>query len=392
MGKEALVVKKKTKKKKKTNGIFFDVRDKSFYIIMSSVESTQRIELLLSSLERNLETFKSVHDVLNLSKNLLQSESTSNPAQNRLTKRNYIVDSFKLDKSHKEFKNWESETRLGFIQDDLVNYNQVVAKIAKINQKLNESSNTYEALAKTIQIPDFTVSIKTLEKYGDEKLLELGKLYGTPNIQLVQLFSLNTESANKLFPEFSIIQDLINIEYRLRIEKRVHLEILTLMKNKIQTQNRTWTVRDNQLKDFLDIKVQQMIKTVEEANAEDSKAREEEEEDEDEDDVEEGIGREVDSDDGTDSEEGEVRNIEELANTEHDNGVENKLYYEESVQGERRNADEGTEEGTEVDARLDTPMNELEPNSQHSDPNGNYQNTKQPSASDNEDDEMLIDQ
>lgn len=160
-----------------------------------------------------------------------------------------------------------------------------------------------------------------MEKYGDEKLLELGKLYGIANLRLVQLFSLNADDETKLFPEFSIIQDLINIEFRLRVERRVHLEILMLMKNKMQSQNRTWTVRDNQLKEFLDIKVQQMIETVEQTNAEDNKEREDEDnnDDDDDDEDEEGeIVREVDTDDGSDDDERETRNIEDVTKREHD--------------------------------------------------------------------------
>ncbi|CCG23409.1 hypothetical protein CORT_0D05710 [Candida orthopsilosis Co 90-125] len=360
---------------------------------MSSVESTERIELLSSSLERNLETFRSAHDLLNLSKDLLQNDNIPDQANIRLTKRNYIVDSFKLDKSHKEYKNWESETRLRFIKNDIVNYNQVVAKIAKANQKLNESSNTYETLAKTIQIPDFTVSIETLEKYGDEKLLELGKSYGIANLQLVQLFSLNADDETKLFPEFSIIQDLINIEFRLRVERRVHLEILMLMKNKMQSQNRTWTVKDNQLKEFLDIKVKQMIETVEQTNAEDNKEREDEEDnddddDDDDDEDEEGeVVREVDTDDGSDNDERETRNIEDVAKREHD-GEGDKLDYEENIE-EGSNAREGPDVGSHRE--LDAHMHETEANSRNSAPDDNSQSTKPSAESESGDDEMLID-
>lgn len=360
---------------------------------MSSVESTERIELLLGSLERNLETFRSAHDLLNLSKDLLQNDNIPDQANIRLTKRNYIVDSFKLDKSHKEYKNWESETRLRFIKNDIVNYNQVVAKIAKANQKLNESSNTYETLAKTIQIPDFTVSIETLEKYGDEKLLELGKLYGIANLQLVQLFSLNADDETKLFPEFSIIQDLINIEFRLRVERRVHLEILMLMKNKMQSQNRTWTVKDNQLKEFLDIKVKQMIETVEQTNAEDNKEREDEEDnddddDDDDDEDEEGeVVREVDTDDGSDNDERETRNIEDVAKREH-GGEGDKLDYEENIE-EGSNAREGSDVGSHRE--LDAHMHETEANSRNLAPDDNSQSTKPPGESESGDDEMLID-
>jgi len=352
---------------------------------MSSVEPSEKIDLLVSSLERNLETFKSAHDLLNLSKEQLKNEGTFTPLDIRLKKRNYIVDSFKLDKSHKEYKDWESETRLQFIKEDITNYNQVVGKIAKVNQKLNESSNSYEALAKTIKIPDFTVSIKTLENYGDEKLLKLGKLYGTTNLQLEQLFSLNPGHESKLlFPDFSIIQRLINIEFRLRVEKRVHLEILMLMKNKIQTQNRTWTVRDNQLKEFFDIKVQQMIESVEMANAEDSKAKDEEDDDEEDESESESEGDEgeadqgpMDSEDDVD-EERDTINIEKLSRAENDGAVSE---FEENIEKKRSEIDR-----SEVVYRHESEVhtNETEPSNQNE-----GTNTQPLVESDNDDEEML---
>ncbi|KAI5970673.1 hypothetical protein CANMA_000264 [Candida margitis] len=358
---------------------------------MSSVESTERIEILSSNLERNIETFKSAHDILDLSKDLLQDGSTPEPAQVRLSKRNYIIDSFNLEKTHKQYKNWENETRLAFIKEDIVSYNQVVAKIANVNQKLDESSNSYEVLAKNIKIPDFTISIKTLENYGDEELLELGRSYQTANLQLVQLFSLNAANENKLFPDFQVIQELINIEFRLRVEKRVHLEILMSMKNKIQTQNKSWTVRDNQLREFIDIKVQQMIETVEKANAEDNKARGEEEEeeeddddddeDEDEEEEEEEVVRELDSDDGDEEDGDGVEKIE-------DDGEAGKMVYEMNIENK-----EDVLNYSEADAHreLDASVNEIEPN-QLERLHDNYSQTiNTPVESGSEDDEMLID-
>ncbi|KAI3402310.2 hypothetical protein KGF56_004880 [Candida oxycetoniae] len=259
-------------------------------------EALERIDTLENNLRWNLETFKPAYEFLQLNQKLISREDVVNAGEMQIIKRNFIIDTFKLGKVHKEYKDWEQETRTEFAANDIFKYNKVIAQIARINQKLDITSKNYENLSSGIKIPDFAVGMESLRKLGNQQLIDIATKYQEDNLKLTQLFSLDPNESNLIFPEFEIMRKLINIEFGLRIEKRVQLEILVSLREHIKSSNRVWKERDSLLKNFLENEFPEVVKGVVKVNAEvsskirephDEEEKEEEEEEEEEEEVEE---------------------------------------------------------------------------------------------------------
>ncbi|CAK9437438.1 uncharacterized protein LODBEIA_P18160 [Lodderomyces beijingensis] len=259
---------------------------------MSSVanDAREKMEAIQASLRQSLDTFASAREFMTLNSSLQTKPVSTEQVQ--LLKRNFILDSFSISKLQKEYKDWEHETNSEFIGNDITEYNRIVGLMARVNQQLDKTSATYEKLTSNIKIPEFSVSMESVERTGNPTLLKRARDLNKRNFKLEQLFSLDADSPGMLYPDFELVQALINYEFRLRVEKRIQLEILMSMKNTIQAQNRSWTIRDNFLKDFLDNKLGKVADEVAAIRAESSKAREVEEQEESEIDEEEEEGEE----------------------------------------------------------------------------------------------------
>ena len=361
---------------------------------MEISEGHDRIDAVQNNLTRCLDSFASAWKLMDVNKNLAFGDEKNELELLQTIKRAFILDSFKLSKYQKDYKDWESDTREEFINNDVVNYNSVVGKISKVNQKLESSSTLYEQLSSGIKIPEFVVSKKTLEKFGNQDLIEIANRHPENNFKLSQLFSLNPNQAGTLVPEFDIVHDLINLEFRLRIEKRIQLEILASMKNKLQSMNSTWVVRDDNLKDFLNHKVAKVVEQVTQVRAEIEKEKndevgEEEEEDEEEREAEVDID---DDDDGSfvgdvgihDEQEGESSS-EELGNEVEESKADD-------IEAEAATVDDNEENQKEQRLRDVEGENENDSSALHTQAQKNDEPLENPDDDDDEDDDtMLID-
>ena len=70
-----------------------------------------------------------------------------------------------------------------------------------------------------------------------------------------------------------MINQLINIEYRLRLEKQIQLELLTLIKQKLNSENREWAKNLDSLDRFITQSIPEAISQVERIKAQELDAR-----------------------------------------------------------------------------------------------------------------------
>ncbi|EDK44912.1 hypothetical protein LELG_03091 [Lodderomyces elongisporus NRRL YB-4239] len=366
---------------------------------MEISEGHDRIDAVQNNLTRCLDSFASAWKLMDVNKNLAFGDEKNELELLQTIKRAFILDSFKLSKYQKDYKDWESDAREEFINNDVVDYNSVVGKISKVNQKLESSSTLYEQLSSGIKIPEFVVSKKTLEKFGNQDLIEIANRHPENNFKLSQLFSLNPNQAGTLVPEFDIVHDLINLEFRLRIEKRIQLEILASMKNKLQSMNSTWVVRDDNLKDFLNHKVAKVVEQVTQVRAEIEKEKndevgEEEEEEEEEREAEVDIDDDDDDDDDDGSFVGDVgiHDEQEGESSSEELGNEVEESKADDIEVEAATVDDNEENQQEQRLGDVEGENENDSSALHTQAQKNDEPLENPDDDDDDDDDtMLID-
>ncbi|KAK6453844.1 uncharacterized protein RJT20DRAFT_143194 [Scheffersomyces xylosifermentans] len=246
------------------------------------------IETLQVSLQETLSSYDSAHELLQLNGEIINE--TGPLSQDRIhtgqsLKKKFILDSFKVSKVQKEYKEWEHSQTDSFIKNEITAYNKTVSESARLNIKIDTLTEQFEELNSTVHLPRFTFSIQTLLKFGDEKLLEYlekdedGEYPST--VEVDQLFSVDSKS-NLPFPDYKVFYDLVNLEYRLRAEKRIKYEILVLIRNQIALNNTKWATRDNYLSDFLKKQIPTVIGEIESIKTSEAENKEESEESEDE--------------------------------------------------------------------------------------------------------------
>ncbi|KGU18289.1 hypothetical protein MG7_06198 [Candida albicans P34048] len=250
-----------------------------------STDAQTRIEALQQDLESTRETFITARELLDADDQTIQAyisqdqSSLESTPESSLLQKKFILDSFKINKAHKNYKDWERDCKKHLIENDVVQYNEILGKMSRVNLAINKAAAIYEKLSTSVTLPNFLISRKTLEKFNDESLIEVAKKSNKDgndqlprNVQLKQLFSLEASSTLPL-PEFKVINQLINIEYRLRLEKRIQLELLTLIKQKLNSENREWAKNLDSLDRFITQSIPEAISQVERIKAQELDAR-----------------------------------------------------------------------------------------------------------------------
>ena len=276
-----------------------------------STDAQTRIEALQQELESTRETFITARELLDADDQTIQAyisqdqSSLESTPESLLLQKKFILDSFKINKAHKNYKDWERDCKKHLIENDVVQYNEILGKMSRVNLAINKAAAIYEKLSTSVTLPNFLISRKTLEKSNKDGNDQLPR-----NVQLKQLFSLEASSTLPL-PEFKVINQLINIEYRLRLEKRIQLELLTLIKQKLNSENREWAKNLDSLDRFITQSIPEAISQVERIKAREldakSKKIEQESDSLDEEDLELHIHQEITApdDSNTDNDEDE---------------------------------------------------------------------------------------
>ncbi|ABN68050.2 predicted protein [Scheffersomyces stipitis CBS 6054] len=294
----------------------------------------EKIIALSSSLSKTAETYGSARELLESSRVLSNEKSPiDDEGISRLqeSKKKFILDSFRVSKVQKEYKEWERRQTDSFVKNEITAYNKTISESARLNIKVDKLMRDYEILHGSVKLPSFTFSIETLKKFGNDEFL--GNLQKDENgeypskIHLHQVFSADSKSSLP-FPDFQVFYDLVNLEFRLRTEKRIKYEILVLIRNQIAVNNTKWTARDNHLSDFIGKRLYSEISEIEKIRVSEAQMKENES-DESEYDPEDNIVQEIeeeeehdereqDEDEEEEEEEVEKNDHEELAQAESD--------------------------------------------------------------------------
>ena len=158
----------------------------------------QTIEALQQELESTRETFITARELLDADDQTIQAyisqdQSLESTPESLLLQKKFILDSFKINKAHKNYKDWERDCKKHLIENDVVQYNEILGKMSRVNLAINKAA-IYEKLSTSVTLPNFLISRKTLEKFNDESLIEVAKnptkmeMISYPETQLKQLF------------------------------------------------------------------------------------------------------------------------------------------------------------------------------------------------------------
>lgn len=197
-------------------------------------------------LETALSSFQSAFDALSRIE-----ESNNTP----LLDRQFITDSFLVNRLTKAFKDWEERNKKSYLETEARGYNKQIGQIARVNADVEALEAEFERTLKKNTLPNFAFSILTIENYNDGEFLkylsrdENGQYQ--KQVRTSELFLLD-DSSELPEPKLEVFNRLVNIEARIRIQKKIVCEILIHTKNQLASKNRKWSSRDTSLQEFLE--------------------------------------------------------------------------------------------------------------------------------------------
>lgn len=197
-------------------------------------------------LETALSTFESAFDALS------RIEDSNNTP---LLDRQFITDSFLVNRLTKAFKDWEERNKKSYLETEARGYNKHISQIARVNTEVEALEADFERNLRKNTLPNFAFSILTIENYNGGEFLkylsqdENGQYQ--KQVTTSEIFLLD-ESSKLPEPEFKVFNRLINIEARIRLRKKIVCEILIHTKNQLASKNRKWSARDTSLQEFLE--------------------------------------------------------------------------------------------------------------------------------------------
>ncbi|ODV81192.1 uncharacterized protein CANTADRAFT_25415 [Suhomyces tanzawaensis NRRL Y-17324] len=237
-------------------------------IDMISPELEAKIMEFEAIAQETMDTIGSAYSMVDFNQKVINGDAIESTGVQAL-KRLFILDSFKIDRFQKSLREWESIQSENFVRTEIDTYNKITGQMSRVNGHVEQLTTELETLKRSAELPAFRFSRQTLQEYGGNILDRIPK-DETGDYQSVieidQIYSLDPQS-NLPFPEFKEVNKLINIEYRLRLERRIKYEILVLIKNQIVANNNKWSARDRELNDFLLNKLAGVIDEVEKIKA-----------------------------------------------------------------------------------------------------------------------------
>lgn len=237
---------------------------------MKEVDS--RLARLQRDLERPRASLQSVNRLLEMGEAIVQQQPVDGIDAARTQ---FLLDSFRVNKFHKDYKSWEGKAIDSFVDEEVLLFNKQLGKMARINEEIEILETEYDKVRRQIKIPSFKFSIQTIQAYNGGELLrfvdkiEEGKYPST--VDSTSIFSLGGGS-NLLPLDFGTFNKLLNIEYRLRMQRQIKYEVLVVAKQQLTAKNQKWASRDSALNQFITKDLQRMFEEV-------SKIRENEQDD-----------------------------------------------------------------------------------------------------------------
>lgn len=350
-----------------------------------TTDQSDSIDILQQSLEQTADTFGSAAKLLRLNKEISNYENLLQEKVNESKKlqKEFILDSFHVNRLHKSYKDWENKENDAFMGGEIKGYNYKLGKMSRLNFETEKLDKEYEGLREKVKLPACLLSIRTIKKYNDGALLRyiLKNADGEfpSSIDISELFSLDPQSELPP-PDFKVFNRLLNIEFRLRIQRKVKYEILLSVKQQLTAKNKKWSSRDSDLNYFMTTKLADIMSEVEKVRKSeyedlkdydyynDEDDEEEQEEQEEELDIEQEIDEEatvVEDEDALGERDSENYDYVDNGNDGEDD-IENSDGDEDPVgNGQKDVADDQESDFENIDdknpeARLDSKVNSLD--------------------------------
>lgn len=213
--------------------------------------------LLMESIENVLKTFTSIKDILQNTREVIEISNINDELlrKNEIIRKNYVLDSLKSNNLQRQFKDWELKQKKLILNNEIFDYNRVLSKTQKINFDIYELYDKYEHLLKNIVYPNLSFSKKTLFDHCDEsQLKEIFKnedFNQLSEIPIEKIFNIKYQKSLN-FLNFTFFQNLLNLEFKLRIKKRIKYEIFVMIKKYLVLSNHNCSYKINNLTDFID--------------------------------------------------------------------------------------------------------------------------------------------
>lgn len=99
-----------------------------------TTEDQTEIEQLQLSLLQTIETFQSANKLLELNKELLSNDQLLTEKLNDIKRlqREFLLDSFRVNRFHKGYKEWENKSKDIFIENEIKGYNNKLGTNVKV--------------------------------------------------------------------------------------------------------------------------------------------------------------------------------------------------------------------------------------------------------------------
>ncbi|KAM9926666.1 hypothetical protein OXX59_003053 [Metschnikowia pulcherrima] len=308
-----------------------------------------KAESLLLAAEDAKQSLDSISKLLQIAEDAASKRKVDSDEFTK-AQRHALLDSFKVKKFHREFKEWEHTQKEVFVETEVKRYNQKYAQMSRVYADYERSAAIFEDARKTTQIPQFSFSLETIKHFENGVLLERvekganGEYPG--QIALSSLFSLDADSGLPP-PSFQVFNKLVNLEYRLRMLLQIKHEVLLRAKTHLAAKNSQWASRDAKLNSFLGTdfrRVYEEIEKIKTSEYEDLKYYEEDFEEEEE-----------DLDDDGENEESRAGSGDEngLVEAEDEHMAETRELEEEMAENMAPNADELDDQPADPDMEVE---------------------------------------
>lgn len=271
---------------------------------------------------------------------------------NKKLQKDFIVESFMIEKFQSDYKEWEANSKQEFINNEISQYNHKLGQITRLNYEVEQLTQSYESKQEDVKLPLVKLSILTIKEY-DESLLNRieaehkHKQLPTPEeIRLDEVFSLDGKELPSL--DLDIFTKLMTIEFRLRIERMIKYEILLRIKKELTAINRKWSSRNASLEGFINGKLKAVMQEVDDIR---QLADENEYDVDDEEDIE-PEEQELEENEPNDEQEEEEQDYED-ENEQQD--ADEKEKEQEQEQDQDQDQDQEQEQEEEQEQEQDTP-------------------------------------
>lgn len=187
----------------------------------------------------------SIDELLRLGGDLCKGDVDSDKI--KAAQRQALLDSLKVKRFHKQYKQWENQRRDDFIEKEVRAYNKKYAQVTRLHTELAELDEKYQDMKKSVLLPAFSFLRQTLKEFEEGRLIK-----GFEDKSLITLDSLySLDPSTQTPPDYQTFNKLMNLEFRLRTISQIKYEVLLRVRTHLTSKNSQWAKRDALLNEFL---------------------------------------------------------------------------------------------------------------------------------------------